>query len=63
MENTSNKNHNVTSHQINKIEAQKDIIINDYSEQLRNANRLKKKTCIRSRKNRNYRKRSPKTLE
>ena len=32
----------VTSHQINKVEAQKDSIINDYSEQLRNANRLKK---------------------
>ena len=30
IENTSNKNHNVTSHQINKIEAQKDSIINDY---------------------------------
>ena len=31
----------VTSHQINKVEAQKDGIIHDYSEQLRNANRLK----------------------
>ena len=31
----------VTSHQINKVEAQKDSIINDYSEQLRNENRLK----------------------
>ena len=41
MENASNKNHNVTSHQINKVEAQKDNIINDYSEQLRNADRLK----------------------
>ena len=41
MENTSNKNHNVTSHQINKVEAQKDSIINDYSKQLRNADRLK----------------------
>ena len=41
MENASNKNHNVTSHQINKVEAQKDNIINDYSKQLRNANRLK----------------------
>ena len=42
MENVLNKNHNVTSHQINKVKAQKDSIINDYSEQLRNANRLKK---------------------
>ena len=41
MENVLNKNHNVTSHQISKVEAQKDSIINDYSEQLRNANRLK----------------------
>ena len=40
IENASNKNHNVTSHQINKVEAQKDSIINDYSEQLRNANKL-----------------------
>ena len=30
IENESNKNHNVTSHQINKVEAQKDSIINDY---------------------------------
>ena len=30
MENALNKNHNVTSHQINKVEAQKDSIINDY---------------------------------
>ena len=41
MENVLNKNHNVTSHQINKVEAQKDSIINDYSEQLRNTNRFK----------------------
>ena len=41
MENVLNKNYNVTSHQINKVEAQKDNIINNYSEQLRNANRLK----------------------
>ena len=41
MENASNKNHNVTSHEINKAEAQKDSIINDYLEQLRNADRLK----------------------
>ena len=41
MENVLNKNHNVTSHQINKVETQKDSIINDYSEQLRNADRLK----------------------
>ena len=41
MENVLNKNHNVTSHQINKVEAQKDSIINDYSKQLRNADRLK----------------------
>ena len=41
IENVLNKNQNVTSHQINKIEAQKDSIINDYSEQLRNADRLK----------------------
>ena len=40
IENASNKNHNVTSHQINKVEAQKDSIINDYSKQLRNANKL-----------------------
>ena len=46
MENSSNKNHNVTSHQINKVEAQKDNIINDYSKQLRNANRLKKKKTL-----------------
>ena len=32
MENASNKNHNVTSHQINKVEAQRDSIINDYLE-------------------------------
>ena len=32
---------NVTSHQINKVEAQKDSIIHDYSEQLRNADRFK----------------------
>lgn len=41
MENVLNKNHYITSHQINKIEAQKDNIINDYLEQLRNADRLK----------------------
>ena len=41
MENASKKNHNVTSHQINKVEAQKDSIINDYSKQLRNADRFK----------------------
>ena len=41
MENVLNKNHNVTSHQINKVKTQKDSIINDYSEQLRNENRLK----------------------
>ena len=41
MENVLNKNHNVTSHQINKVEAQKDSIINDYSKQLRNVDRLK----------------------
>ena len=41
MENVLNKNQNVTSHQINKVEAQKDSIISDYSEQLRNADRLK----------------------
>ena len=41
MENVSNKNHNATSHQINKVEAQRDSIINDYLEQLINANRLK----------------------
>ena len=41
MENASNKNNNVTSHQINKVEAQRDSIINDYLEQLINANRLK----------------------
>ena len=41
MESVLNKNHNVTSHEINKVEAQKDIIINYYSEQLRNADRLK----------------------
>ena len=62
MENVLNKNHNVTSHQINKVEAQKDSIINDYSEQLRNANRFKK-PYIRSRKNRNYRRRPTKPLE
>ena len=28
MENASNKNHNITSHQINKVEVQKDSIIN-----------------------------------
>ena len=43
MKNASNKNHNVTSHQINKVEVQKDNIINDYSKQLRNVDRLKKK--------------------
>ena len=32
IENATNKNHNVTSHQINKIEAQNDSIINDYLE-------------------------------
>ena len=41
MENVLNKNHNVTSHQINKLEAQKDSIINDYSKQLRNTDKLK----------------------
>ena len=41
IENVSNKNHNVTSHQINKLEAQKDSIINDYSKQLRNTDKLK----------------------
>ena len=41
MESVLNKNHNVTSHEINKAEAQKDSIINDYLEQLRNADRLK----------------------
>ena len=41
MENVLNKNQNVTSHQINKVEAQKDSIISDYSEQLRNVDKLK----------------------
>ena len=41
MENVLNKNHNVTSHQIKKVEAQKDSIINEYSEQLRNVDKLK----------------------
>ena len=62
MENASNKNHNVTSHQINKIEAQKDSIINDYLEQLRNTDRLKN-LILKIEKNRNYRRRSIKTLE
>ena len=62
MENVLNKNHNVTSHQINKVEAQKDSIINDYSEQLRNANKLKK-PYNRSSKKLNYRRRYTKTLE
>ena len=44
MENVLNKNHNVTtSHQISKVKAQKDSIINDYTKQLRNVDRLKKK--------------------
>ena len=41
MKNVLNKNHYVTSHQINKIKTQKDNIIHDYLEQLRNADRLK----------------------
>ena len=62
IENVSNKNHNVTSHQTNKVEAQEDSIINDYLEQLRNADRLKN-LILKIEKNRNYRRRSIKTLE
>ena len=42
IENASNINHNVTSDKINKVEAQKNSIINDYSKQSKNANKLKK---------------------
>ena len=62
MENVLNKNYNVTSHQINKVEAQKDNIINNYSEQLRNVDRLKN-LILEAKKNRNYRRRPTKTLE
>ena len=55
IENASNKSHSVTSYQINKVKEQKDSMINDYLEQLRNASKLKKKPYIRSRKNRNHR--------
>ena len=61
MENVLNKNHNVTPHQINKVEAQKDSIINDYFEQLRNAERLK--NLILKVEKKNDRRRSTKTLE
>ena len=47
-------NLSVTSHQINKVEKQKDSGINDYSEQLRNASKLKS-FILEVEKNRNYR--------
>ena len=62
IEKISNKYHNATSHQINKIEKQKDCVINDYLKQLRNASKIKK-PYIRSEKKGNYKRRPTKILE
>ena len=61
-ENRLNTTNNIALHYTNKIEEIKDSIVNDYSENLKNALKLKK-PFNSSRKNRNYRRRPSKTLE